>query len=1198
MMRTYRLLTGLILTLFALGTSSLLAQNGDQMLDGIGETGLIARYTFEDDARDWSRNNLHGSIQGPYDFVRDSLFSNVLSLSGESESYISLPGEMLQGQESLSISGWLYLRSNEKGQMFFDFGASPASHFYAAPTGTLYDEGFKAQIVTGSDKYTATAPSLELNQWNHIAIVIDVPSRTFSLYVNGEAAGKVTDVNFELDELFGKAEENRLYIGKSLASKNVNMSARLHDFRIYRIPLTEDQVINIRWNALREGRAEARRREAEQSIPAFSESSPQLYNKYLTDVPDIAVETVVGHLPRLPRHVKGVYSNNIKGPDVRVLWPAPEDNSRVRSAGTYTVTGRVPGTNIRPQAVVTVKKGEAPAAPDRRLEAFELSQVSLDKDPRGNNTKFIENRDKFIKGLAKTNPDDFLYMFRNAFGQQQPEGAEALDGWDSQETKLRGHASGHYLTAIAQAYASTGYDATLQANFAEKMEYMVNTLYALSQMSGKPKTPGGKHVSDPTAVPTGPGKSNYNSDLSVEGIRTDYWNWGEGFISAYPPDQFIMLEHGASYGGDNTKIWAPYYTLHKILAGLMDIHKVTGNEKALEIVKGMGDWVHARLSQLPQDTLLSMWNRYIAGEFGGMNEAMARLYRLTGEPRYLETAQLFDNIRVFYGNAEHAHGLAKNVDMFRGLHANQHIPQIMGALEIYHASDAPQYYRIAENFWNKATGDYMYSIGGVAGARNPNNAECFVAQPATLYENGFSPGGQNETCATYNMLKLTRSLFLFEPDAKLMDYYERALYNHILASVAENSPANTYHVPLGPGSVKRFGNADMSGFTCCNGTALESSTKLQNSIYFKSADNRALYVNLYVASTLEWTERDVTISQATAYPREDRTRLTIEGNGTFDVRMRIPQWADEGVVVKVNGNKQQVETQPGSYLTLSRRWKDEDTIELHLPFQFHLDPVMDQQNIASLFYGPVLLAAQEPEPRDEWRKVTLDAEDISNSISGDPRQLEFSIDGVAFKPFYETYGRHSVYLDVTLESDDGEGHAMAKEEEFLPRRTIREGNPIPAFQIPILSDTTESYSNKDFAGKVYLVDFWGTWCGPCLKEMPYLHKAYEKYKDDNFTILSVAMKDNYHAVQKFRERRWEMPWSNAFIKGNSRLEMKIISGFEVYGIPKTILVNEKGEIIATESDLRGEKLLKTLDKFIHGDYMSRSSGSRSTGPRR
>lgn len=1017
-MKVYKPFVGIILSFCVLGTTSVFAQSGDQLLDGIGETGLIARYTFKEDVKDWSRNNLHGSIQGSdFKFVDDDLFGNVLSLTGDSEAFISIPGESVTGEESISITGWIYLRSTKSGQRFFDFGKNSKSHFFAAPLGTKDKEGYQAQILTKSDKYIASSPAVAVNKWNHLGIVINGPSKTLSTYINGVLVSEAMNVEVELEQLFdnNSGENNKLYIGKSLDSDNRYLNARLHDFRIYRIPLSERQIARIHNNALKKEEPVVRRRgEPNRNLPVFSETTFQLYNAYLTRVPDIHVETVVDYLPRLPRYVKGIYSNNIEGPDVRVLWPAPEDNSQAHSPGTYTVTGRVAGTDIQPNAIVLVKEAKEHATPDRRLEVFNLDQVLLNTDLHNNKTKFIENRDKFITGLANTNPDNFLYMFRNAFGQEQPEGAVPLRGWDSQETKLRGHATGHYLSAIAQAYASASYDTSLQANFADKMEYMVNTLYELSQMSGQALTTGGEYVSDPIAVPPGQGKSDFDSDLSVEGIRTDYWNWGKGFISAYPPDQFIMLENGASYGGDNTKIWAPYYTLHKILAGLMDIYEVSGNDNALEIVKAMGDWVYARMSQLPTNTLISMWNRYIAGEFGGMNEAMARLHRITNEPHYLKVAKLFDNIRVFFGDAEHSHGLAKNVDMFRGLHVNQHIPQIMGALEIYRVSYAPEYYHIADNFWNKATNDYMYSIGGVSGARNPNNAECFTSQPATLYENGFAAGGQNETCATYNMLKLTRNLFLFNQSAELMDYYERGLYNHILASVAEHSPANTYHVPLRAGSIKRFGNANMGGFSCCNGTALESSTKLQNSIYFKSADKQALYVNLYVSSTLKWTEKNVIVTQTTAYPKEDHTQLTIKGNGRFDLNVRVPHWATNGFFVKINGMEEKVKAVPGSYLILSRKWKDGDTIDLQMPFQFYLEPVMDQQNIASLFYGPVLLAAQESEPQKEWRKVTLNAKDISRSISGDAEQLLFNIDGVVFKPFYETYGRHSVYLDVNL----------------------------------------------------------------------------------------------------------------------------------------------------------------------------------------
>jgi DUF1680 family protein len=544
------------------------------------------------------------------------------------------------------------------------------------------------------------------------------------------------------------------------------------------------------------------------------------------------------------------------------------------------------------------------------------------------------------------------------------------------------------------------------------MNYLIETLANLAQRSGRPAREGGTFNADPTKVPPAPGKTNYDSNLTTEGIRTDCWNWGTGFISAYPPDQFIMLEQGATYGGGNQQIWAPYYTLHKILAGLLDCYEVGGNRKALDVAQGMGLWVQQRLQLVPASTRIAMWNRYIAGEYGGMNEVMARLFRITSDARFLECARLFDNINFFFGDAQHTHGLARNVDTLRGKHANQHIPQITGALEVYRNTNDAEYYRVAAHFWDICIGSYLYSIGGVAGARNPNNAECFTAEPDSLFTNGFSPGGQNETCATYNLLKLSRQLFLYDLDAKYIDYYEQALYNDILASVGADSPANTYHIPLNPGSRKQFGNPHMDGFTCCNGTALESGTKLQDSIYFHNLDHTALYVNLFVPSQLRWSERNLVVTQTTSFPYEDTTRLKISGSGEFSLKVRVPAWATRGFRVAINGEPQRVDAKPGSYVALRRVWQEQDEVELQAPFSFHLSPLMDRPNIASLFFGPILLAAQEPEPRADWRPVALDPADIGKSIQGEPRELRFVVGEVVFRPFYETYGRYSVYLDL------------------------------------------------------------------------------------------------------------------------------------------------------------------------------------------
>jgi len=970
-------------------------QGGDQFLDGIGETALNARYILAGTTEDASRNQFHAKPGGSGGtFVDDTQFRRVLLLTGDG-GHLELPAHVLAGDDAMSVSAWVFLPTGASGPLF-DFGHDASNRVFSVVSGS----GFAASVVVDGTLHAgAGAPSLVENEWMHLAVVLNPAARTLSAYVNGAKTG-------EAREVAGAPRVTSLLIGKSQDASAATLHARLRDVRIYGIALTDQQIATIRANGV-SGRQTTRGRGApppEISTAAIPRESPLASE--LSHVPDVTVETTVGMLPRLPYMVPAVYRGGARGPEVRVIWPAPTDNSEVRKPGSYAVAGMVPGTAFEPKATVVVNVPVGVRTPPARLvEPFPLDAVVLQRDTRGRETPFTRNRDTFIRGLAATSPDSFLYNFRDAFGQPQPPGVRPLEGWDAQTTRLRGHASGHYLTAIAQAYASTGYDEALRATFLRKMTYLIDTLYELSRLSGS-------RIADPRKVPPGPGRSGYDSNLRAGQIRTDHENWGAGFISAYPPDQFIMLEQGATYGTQDTQIWAPYYTLHKILAGLLDSYEVAGNGKALDIARGMGAWVHARLSALPPGTRISMWSRYIAGEYGGMNEVMARLFRLTGDRRFLESAKLFDNITLFYGNAAREHGLARNVDTIRGKHANQHIPQITGALETFRSTREVPYYQIASNFWDIVNHRYMYSIGGVAGARDPNNAECFTAEPDTLWQNGFAPGGQNETCATYNLLKLDRQLFMYDQTAKYMDHYERALYNHILASVAEDNPGNTYHVPLNPGAQKRFGNAGMDGFTCCNGTALESHTKLQDTIYFRSADNRTLYVNLFIPSTLTWGERKVAIEQQTDFPYADTTRLIVKGAGQFDIRVRVPQWATRGFFVTINGRGRRLRAEPGSYLSVGRNWRANDTIELRMPFSFRLDRVVDQPNVASLFYGPVLLAAEESGPRTDWRQVRLDASDPGISISGNAATLRFTLDGAALKPFYETYGRHSVYLHV------------------------------------------------------------------------------------------------------------------------------------------------------------------------------------------
>lgn len=998
------------------------AEGGDEFLDGIGETALISRYIFNGNLEDWSRNGLDASVSGTgYAFVADKTFGKVLSLpGGENGAFIQVPTVALDDAVSFSVTGWVNLSQKKPGQTLFDLGTDASRHLGLFPLGQK--RGGSCEVSFSSDdaaeKKGLSTFSIRPDSWAHLAVVMDAAEKSICLYVDGQKvaheAGLPLSASSFLD--LDHPDINKLYLGRSIADDGMRFGGLLHDIRIYRRALSAQQIEVIRHNAVSDEKITAGSEDF--AVAGSEKETPEIIYPDLEGVPNVTIETKVGYLPKLPYYLPGRYKDDAEGPKVRVLWPAPEDNRAVAQSGTYTLEGKVPGTSFLTTATVRVVQAySCPHSPTPDLQPLPLGQVVLLPNTKGEPTQFMTHRDTFFDGLAASNPDRFLYVFRDAFGEKQPDGATPLGGWESPTTRVRGQSTGHYLSALAQAYASTSYNKKLQAEFGQKMEYMVDVLHRLSRMSGNPTKKGGSFTADSTKIPVGPGKKAYDSDFSKEGMRHDYWNWGEGFISGYPPDQFIMLEGGATYGGRNDQVWAPYYVLHKILTGLVDCYEVGGNPKALEVANDMGLWAYKRIKALPNETRINMWNRYIAGEYGGMNEIMARLHLVTGDKRFLEAAKLFDNTTFFFGDAEQNHGLAKNVDTIRGRHANQHVPQILGALETYRASGDAPYFQVADHFWRMCEHSYMYSIGGVAGARNPANAECFTAEPDSLFANGLSQGGQNETCATYNLLKLSRGLFIFDQDAGYMDYYERALYNHILASVDENSPANTYHIPLNPGSKKSFGNPQMDRFTCCNGTALESATKLQDTIYFTCTDDRALYVNLYVPSAVNWIAKMVQLVQETDFPYSDHTTLTLKGGGTFPIFLRVPHWAKHGFSVSINGKAQKLETTPGTYLELKRTWKDGDRIVLKMPLDFHLLPLMDQPNIASIFYGPILLAAEEDSPRNTWRTVKLDRNNPGKAINGDPTTLRFHLGETALKPFFAFYrGFHSVYLHIDQET--------------------------------------------------------------------------------------------------------------------------------------------------------------------------------------
>ncbi|EFL20570.1 putative secreted protein [Streptomyces himastatinicus ATCC 53653] len=470
--------------------------------------------------------------------------------------------------------------------------------------------------------------------------------------------------------------------------------------------------------------------------------------------------------------------------------------------------------------------------------------------------------------------------------------------------------------------------------------------------------------------------------------------WGApshpGFLAAYPETQFITLESMTS--GDYTVVWAPYYTAHKILRGLLDAHLATGDARALDLAMGMCDWMYSRLSKLPRSTLQRMWGIFSSGEFGGIVEAICDLYALSGKAQHLALARLFDLDKLI-------DACAAGDDTLDGLHANQHIPIFTGLVRLYDETEEERYLTAAKNFWDMVVPTRMYGIGGTS------NREFWGARGAIAKTLSDTTA---ETCCAYNMLKLSRMLFFHEQDPAYMDYYERALYNQVLGSKQDRADAEkplvTYFIGLVPGHVRDY--TPKAGTTCCEGTGMESATKYQDSVYFKRADGTALYVNLYSPSTLTWAEKGITVTQSTGYPREQGSTLTVRGRtAAFDLRLRVPAWATDGFRVTVNGRAVKGTWTPGSYASVSRTWRDGDTVRVDIPFRLRVEKALDDPRVQTLFHGPVNLVARDARTSfltfGLYRNAALSGDLLPTLTPVPGKPLHYTLDGVEFAPFWE-----------------------------------------------------------------------------------------------------------------------------------------------------------------------------------------------------
>ncbi|MGC4019476.1 MAG: glycoside hydrolase family 127 protein [Muricomes sp.] len=575
--------------------------------------------------------------------------------------------------------------------------------------------------------------------------------------------------------------------------------------------------------------------------------------------------------------------------------------------------------------------------------------------------EFVKAQNRMLTFLLGTNADQMLYNFRRAAGLDT-KNAPPMTGWDSPEGLVRGHTTGHYLSALALCFHSTGNQEILK-----KAQYMVEALgqcqTALSEQKG----------------------------------------CQPGFLSAYLEEQFDLLEVYTPY----PEIWAPYYTLHKILAGLLDCEKWAGIGQALEIADKIGEWIFRRLNRLSESQRMKMWSIYIAGEFGGINESLAELYLRTGKELHLRTAEMFDNDRLFLP-------MEMKQDALDGMHANQHIPQIIGAMKIYEASGEMRYYDMAKFFWQSVTSAHCYAIGGTG------ETEMFHGRDKIA---GFLTENTAESCASYNMLKLTKLLYEYEPLASYMDYYERTMQNHILSSAdKEPSGETVYFLPLGPGFSKKFEREN----TCCHGTGMENHFKYIESVYFQSEDT--LYVNLFLESQVYWQSRGILVKQtvAEAHPGDITLYFKSENKACesekWHLKIRQPYWCTGQAEIKVNGKERPCSPGSDGYLQFTIQageWDSEDReicIKIHFPCSLRMERTPDNPEIAALAYGPYVLAAVSD--KRDYLNVPLKENELEEILIKGRNCISFQYGDIKFVPLYQISNEaYHVYLSVGSESN-------------------------------------------------------------------------------------------------------------------------------------------------------------------------------------
>ena len=784
--------------------------------------------------------------------------------------------------------------------------------------------------------------------------------------------------------------------------------------------------------------------------------------KSIKSVEKVSVEAPVGTVPRLPYQLWVTY-NDGTGSYRQVRWSnaalavekEQSDPALYPVGKKYTIEGHITGDNTTPKGYpVTAKVRVVADQYEVPGNVFKAQPLPLDKVVINGDNRLTSNRDMLIEQVLSWDITQQLYNYRDTYGLST-KGYTVSDGWDSPTTKLKGHGSGHYMSALAFAFASAVKPEHKDALRA-RMKRMTDELRACQEMTFVWNEELGRWWEARDFAPEAELREMKGTWKAFDEHKKEWAKYGYGYINAIPAHHAVLIEMYRGYNNEQW-VWAPYYSIHKQLAGLIDIATYVDDpaiaEKALKIATDMGLWIWNRLShrtyvntegtqeerRAKPGNRYEMWNMYIAGEDGGTGESLARLAMLsndeTTKARLLEASNFFDS-PAFY------EPLSINVDDIRTRHANQHIPKIISALRSYVGNNNPYYYNIALNFWNMVQGRYAYSTGGVG------NVEMF-RQPYTQilsmntnvqsdrHGNLYPNPTLNETCCVYNLAKLTKDLNCFDPDdARYMDYYERVLYNQLIGSVDPHHYGVTYHYAVGLDASKPFGSETPQS-TCCGGTGSENHTRYQEAAYF--VNDNTIWVALYMPTTATWDAKGVQLTQDCLWPAEKST-ITVKGSADFAMKLRVPYWATEGFDVKLNGKSIAKSYQPCSYVEIpSRTWSESDVVEVVMPFTKHINYGPDKMTVAAtgmnetntvftpmwvgtLMYGPLAMSTDAVR---SWDDALLNLDSSLECVQANTPTAETGTDGniytltvgdMTFYPDYYLCEHSTRYLRINMDN--------------------------------------------------------------------------------------------------------------------------------------------------------------------------------------